>query len=458
MDRTTQSFVDFIHRLSIDQLNEECRDAVKRLVMDSLACAWLAVDAEPIVIARKALLQSTCPGVAHVVGGGTAPVDVAAFINSMMVRSFDYNDVFFPSSGHPSEMILPLFNVAEETGSNGSTTMVAIVAAYQVAAAISIGAQLFQKGGWDPTFAMGMGTAAGASVLMGLEPAAIAHAITLAVATTPPLFSRKTGGVVSMWKGGAGPQACRMGIVSALLARGGMTGPNRVFEGPGGVWQKYTGEFDVRPYLEGVDRYWVQKAGLKMFPVAGTLQAPIAAALELWRQIDDPDLIKEVEIVTNAHQIERLGGPEHWEVRTREAADHSLPYTVAATLRDGSLTPSSFDASALSRSDIRDLISRMSIKESQELTARFIEAKENVSEIIVRLSDGRTVRKQTDVDPSGHPNNPASRDMIQAKLSALIEPRLGAEKLERLATRVQSLETWPSMSEIFVVDEARSNS
>jgi 2-methylcitrate dehydratase len=237
-----------------------------------------------------------------------------------------------------------------------------------------------------------------------------------------------------------------------------MTGPTRVFEGPGGVWAKYTGEFDVRPVLGRVDRFWVEKAGLKLFPVAGTLQAPVAATLELRRQIENPDLIEAVEIITNAHQIERLGGPEHWEVRTREAADHSLPFSVAAALRDGSLSPPSFDAESLQRSDIRSLISRMSITESKEMTVRFNEAKENVSELVVRLSDGRLLRKRTNVDPSGHPNNPASKEMINAKVSALIEPRLGTEKLERLASRVQTLEDWPSASELFVLNQVETKS
>ncbi len=77
-----------------------------------------------------------------------------------------------------------------------------------------------------------------------------------------------------------------------------------------------------------------------------------------------------------------------------------------------------------------------------------------MSEVIVRLSDGRTLRKPTEVYPSGHWKNPASDDTVQAKLSALIEPRIGAEGLRRLAARVQILEDWESASEIFSIHAA----
>src|SRR5262249_15859473 len=116
-------------------------------------------------------------------------------------------------------------------------------------------------------------------------------------------------------------------------------------------------------------------------------------------------------------------------------------------------TPRSFEASALTRTDIRDLMSRIAVKEKPELTERFKKYKDNMSELIVRLRDGRTLRKQTSY-PAGHPKNPATKAVIHSKLAALIEPHVGAANLERLIDRVEHLEEWRDVSEVFTAYEA----
>src|SRR5262249_13008778 len=146
-------------------------------------------------------------------------------------------------------MILPLFNVAEDHGSSGAEVLAAIVAAYQVACGITLGGGVHYKR-WETAFGQGIGTAVGAAMLMGLGPDQIADAVGIAVSCSSPLTIRKTGSHLSMWKGCAGPQAARMGIQAANLARAGMEGPHEAFEGARGVFEMITGDFDLRRYLD----------------------------------------------------------------------------------------------------------------------------------------------------------------------------------------------------------------
>ena len=58
--------------------------------------------------------------------------------------------------------------------------------------------------------------------------------------------------------------------------------------------------------------------------------------------------------------------PELWAPRTRETADHSMPFSVAAALLDGAVTSESFERSRFLDADVLALIGRMEIEVSDE--------------------------------------------------------------------------------------------
>ena len=53
--------------------------------------------------------------------------------------------------------------------------------------------------------------------------------------------------------------------------------------------------------------------------------------------------------------------PAQWSVHTRETADHSLLFAVAAVLIDGGLTPETYDRERWHDGDVHALIARASI-------------------------------------------------------------------------------------------------
>ena len=151
-----------------------------------------------------------------------------------------------------------------------------------------------------------------------------------------------------MWKGCAFAFAARNGLFAALLAAEGMTGPAPLFEGEMGFFQQVSGPFSL-PKLGGpaAADWMLPKTSIKFVPAEYHSQSAIAAAFALRPKIEDPANIRAIEIATFRVAVEIIGkDPEKWRPKTRETADHSLPYCTAVALVDGEITARQFTARA----------------------------------------------------------------------------------------------------------------
>jgi 2-methylcitrate dehydratase len=452
VDATTASIVSFAESLTFDGLPEAARIAVKTRVLDTYACAWGGIDSPPAAAAKRAFVDPAQSGRAHLVTGELVGLEPAAFVNSLMCRYLDFNDAHEVAYGHPSDMILPLFNVAEYSGANGRDVLTAIAAAYQVACGITLAGGVHYAR-WETAFAQGMGTAVGAAMMLKLSPAAIADAVGIAVACSTPLNIRKTGSRLSMWKGAAGPQASKVGIQAALLAQVGMEGPHEAFEGARGVFEKVTGEFDLTPYMSSLDRYQIEETTIKLLPVSGRVLGPTLQTIEMRPDVGDYRQIEKIDIETYNYCYEfeqkdhaSLAEGEAWRPGTRETADHSLRWLMAVALIDGDVTQASFEPERLERTDVRELITNMTITEEPEFTKRWPD--EWINRITMHMRDGRTVERQTGF-PVGNPKNPASPAALRNKVASLVTPHLGDGAVDSLVDGVARLEDWDRAGLLF---------
>src|SRR5262249_28244657 len=144
-------------------------------------------------------------------------------------------------------------------------------------------------------------------------------------------------GELSMWKGCAFANAARNGVFAALLAAEGMTGPAPIFEGDLGIMKLLTRTpFDVAPLGAengGPPDFMITKTYIKFWPAEYHSQSAIDAALQLRPQIGDVRTIKSIDIHTFDACYDIIGKyPEAWTPKTRETADHSLPYCTGVAL------------------------------------------------------------------------------------------------------------------------------
>ncbi len=70
---------------------------------------------------------------------------------------------------------------------------------------------------------------------------------------------------------------------------------------------------------------------------------PISAVLDLVKSNDlHPDQVKKIQIRSLARAADILSDPSKYDPHTKETADHSLPYVIAAALVERQVTPVQF--------------------------------------------------------------------------------------------------------------------
>ena len=368
MDNYLKLLSEYTANLEYSDFPESTILAVKHRVIDSLGCALGAYFAEPCKIARRLCFSTDSPLTARVVGSlsRTSP-EMAAFANTIMVRYLDFNDAYrMKDAGHPSDAIPAILAIGEAIHAEGKSLIEAIVLAYEIQCRM-IEEVVLDKNGWDQPVYLGLGTALSVGKLMGLNQEQLGNAAALALVPNVALYQSRVG-ELSMWKAGAAGMAVRQGIFAATLAREGMTGPEEAFEGKFGIINQVTGPFEFEP-LGGKDKQFaIERSNLKTHPVRDSIQLFIKTAIDLGKKISQ-DQVRSLLVLTYASSYRTAVEPQElWKPNTRETADHSIPFCIAAALIDGDVTAETFSRERFRDADVLDLISRMEVREDPEFT------------------------------------------------------------------------------------------
>jgi 2-methylcitrate dehydratase len=166
---------------------------------------------------------------------------------------------------------------------------------------------------------------------------------------------------------------------------------------------------------------------LKKWPVFYSGQASVQAALALRSELP-PDQIKSVTIESYSRLFGRgASDAEKWTPKSRETADHSVPFCVAAALLDGDITAATFEADRFLDADAVALMSKIRLREHPEFTKQYPEVWN--CRIIAESISGK--RHQAHVTyPKGHPKNAFSDKEVEAKFVRLAEPLLGEKRCD----------------------------
>ncbi len=441
-DATLGRIADYVARVRYDELGEEAIHACKRRLADTLGCAIAAFDAEPCRIARALALRGEVADGARVLGTARRALpELATFANAAMARYLDGNDCFPGGGGHPSGVIAPVLAAAQMANAGGRETIAAIVAGYEVHRALHESLRVMTKG-FDHAFYPAVAAAAAAGKVLGLERARMRNALSLAVTANLPLAVTRRG-QLSMWKGVAEANAVRNGLFAALLARAGMTGPEKPFEGALGL-HDLVGAVD--PGLLGRAPLAVIAADMKFLVTEYHSQGPLMAALELAEGLDVA-AIAGIDIRTYAFAHREIGsGPEKWRPTTRETADHSLPYIVAGALVDGSFSDAIFAPERFSDPRILALADKITVAEDPAFTQAF-PAKFR-SRVEITLADG--TRRAAAVDyPHGHHADPMTDAEVKEKFTALAGRKLAPARVEAAGRVLWAIERCGRIDHLF---------
>jgi 2-methylcitrate dehydratase len=262
-----------------------------------------------------------------------------------------------------------------------------------------------------------------------------------------------TAGKLTMMKNTVDPMATQSGVFAALLAEKGYTGPEHVVDGKEGLTHVFKPEWKLNLLTDGLGDSWrITQCGMKAFPTEALTHAPISAVLDLVKTNDlHPDQVKKIQIRSLARAADILSDPSKYDPRTRETADHSLPYVIAAALVDRQVTPVQFTMTKIMDPAIRAQLQKIEVIADPEIEKLFPELQRVI--VTINTTDGRTFSKQLDYH-KGDPRNPLTDQEVEEKFSALAEDVLSSAAQKKVKDAVWNLERVGSVSELMSLMEA----
>lgn len=440
-DSITGVIARWAAQLAYQHLSPEAVHQAKRFLLDSLGCALGGLRQHDMTIALAVLREHAGKGPARIIGTGDRVDPVSATLaNALLIRCMDYNDIYWKQDpSHPSDLFPAAIAACERAESDCKELIVGLVLGHELEMRFcEAGFPGVEERGWHHATLTAFVSPVVAGRMLHLNHWQIQNAIGISGVRHVTLGS-VSAGELTMVKNTADPMATQSGMLAALLAEKGYTGPSHVIEGKEGFVQCMGSGWKVEVLTDGLGDSWrINQCGMKAFPTEALTHAPLSATIDLVKDNDlDPDDIRKVEVHTLARAADILSDPSKYDPRTRETADHSLPYVIAAALVDRQVTPLSFTAKKIMDPKIRAQMNKVHLIGDPEIDRVFPALQRAI--VKITITDGRQFSKQLDF-PKGDPRNPLTDREVEAKFSVLADGTLTKQAQKRLVDAVWNLE------------------
>lgn len=433
---TTTSIARLAAMLRLEDLPGEVVEQAKLCIRDWFGVA-IAGSREPLARPIHSLIPPS-GGPATVVGTERrADALLAALANGAQSHALDFDETHQSTHLHVSAPVLPALLAAAETrGRSGAAVLAAYVAGVEAEGRVARrGGRRLARRGFHVTGVLGhLGAAAAVANLLGLDPGRTEHA--LGVAATQAAGLETSFG--TMCKPLHPGKAAMDGLLAALLAEQGFTGPGDVVEGPDGLLATLLGGAGDEPDVADTGRWIVQEVSFKAYPSCSLTHATIDAAREIHeRWAPSLEEIERVECHVFPLAVKVAAKPAP---TTGLEGKFSVQYCVALALATGDAREADFDDASVQRPELQACLARVQPRADASLSPSQARTR-------VVLRDGQ-VLEQAIQAPRGDPLNPMSDAELKAKFLGLAAPIVSQEQAERLADLCARLERLPDLREL----------
>lgn len=389
-------------------------------VLDTLACALGALRTEPARI-----LQAVAPL-------ERADTARAAFHYGGLSHILEMDDLHRDSVTHPGCVVIPAaLAVADRDDRGGVAFLEAVLAGYEACCRVGMAAGKAHYRVWHNTSTCGpFGSAMAVAELIGLSEDQAVWALGNAGTQSSGLWQFLETGAMSKHLHTA--RAAESGVLAALMAADGFTGPEEILEGSKGFFAGLCPDPVPQAVTAGPERAWeLTRTSIKPWPCCRHTHPSIDAAIELHAQIGGA---KVAHVRVGAYRA-ALDVCDRPQPQDPYSAKFSLQHCVAAALTDGAVVQSSFDADARTR--LAATAARVEVGLAVGVDAAY--PAHWGTELAVETADGRrfaTTRR----DARGDPENPVTAAEMAAKArTVLADGGIGKNRAEALIAAVLAL-------------------
>lgn len=448
----SQALARFIERTRYEDLPQEVVSFTKLCVLDWLGSALAGADQPPIRMIRELAEEMGGAKQAALVTGGRTSALHAALVNGAASHVVELDDIHKASIIHAATVVIPAaLAAAEWRGRSGRDLIAAIAIGYDVCFRIGEAVSPSHYRYWHNTATCGtFGAAAAAGKLLGLAEESLVHALGNAGTQAAGLWEFIEDGAMS--KQLHTGKAAMNGLLAALLAEKGFTGPTRILEGGRGFFHAMSEEFDASRVTERLgETFKIRENSFKIHASCRHTHPAIDLALSLRADPANPlrpEQVRKIRVGGYRSVVAITDDPSPASVY---AAKFSLQFCVALALVKGRAGLAEFTEQTLFDPAIRALMERIEVTLDPDVDAAYPECWGTRMEVTLEGGDTLTVR--TDY-PKGDPENPVAAEELIGKFR-LMTDHLPADRRERHIEMVLQLEEaadlaqfWPEGSRI----------
>lgn len=441
MKTISQTWAEYACNLTFEDLSPESIAAAKMFLFDSLGCALGGSKTEDFQILEATFREIGGRDECSVIGSNLkTDVRSASLINGLAIRALDYNDVYWKQDpSHPSDLLPAAFCVGEREKRSGKDLLVAIVLAYEFEMRLMEAAfPGIRELGLHHATLTAFASPFVASKMLNLNAEQMTNAAGISGSHNVTLGA-VTAGTLTMMKNTVDPMATEAGVFAAILAQKGYKGTTPIFEGREGLFEAVGEEWKPEVLTENLGKtFKIVDCSIKPFPSEALSHAPISAVLDLVIKHDlQPEQIEKIEIYTLRRAAEILADEKKYVIDSRETADHSLPYCIAAAVVRRHLTPREFTPESLQNEQILAVVPKVKAVLEPSFEARF--PAEQPCKVVITCSDGETYECER-AYPKGDPRDQLSTAELKQKFEVLAEGILDKNQCEAVYNAVYDLE------------------
>lgn len=467
-----RQIAEFAVNLKYEDLPENVIYEVKRYLYDSVGCAYGAYKTKDVNILRDIYLEMGGKEEATLIGfGNKMPAVNATLVNSLAIRALDFNDIYWKEDpSHPSDIIPAALSIGELMDLPMKDVITAIVLAYEFEQRLcEFATPGVRERKWHHATLTQFVSPIVAGKLLGLTIDQMVNAIGINGSHNHTIGC-PTAGKLTMMKNTVDPMAVQSGVFAALMAKKGYTGTEAVFEGKEGFMDVFLGwdvssqsikdisvnnlnlSWDIEKLIGNLGtNYKILECSMKAFPTEALTHTHITATLKVMLKNNlSYENIDAVTITTIARACDILFDQHKYHPESRETADHSLPYCIAAAIVDKKITTQSFSEEKLNDPRIREVIMKIKGEASIEFEKMF--PAKQPSKVVIKTKEGNEYSEYLEY-PKGDPREPMTLEDLENKFNALSANLLSADrqnKIKDIIFNCDTLSTKEFMKELII--------
>lgn len=430
----------YVRELRYEDLNEAITEKAKMHLLDSLGNILGAHEMPWSQMVIKLITEMNGTPQSTVIGEENKyPMMMAALANGTMAHGIDADDSgACPSWAHPGACIIPAALAAAEAKQvTGKELVTAIVAGYEVGCRIDSAVYPgLRDRGFHATGVVGtISAAVTAGKILDLSEEQLVNTFGLAGTQAAGLEEWLSAGDMS--KRLHAGKAAMNGVLAALLATEGYTGPSTVFEGRYGLLAAHADDFHLDRLTEGLGtNYKILKCKFKPYACCHELCSPIRMALELKEnhgfKNEDIEKIKlGLNHITAENQLKVAETPLH-------AQNHPAVAVAIALVEGQVFMREFFDCYADPR--VVELGKRVEVYTDGEIDAVFPTKIGTRLEVITKNGECYSMFEED--------KPPIPSSFIKEKFTVFASMTLSLEKVKKIIELVNRLDTLENVLEL----------